>query len=257
MGGLQGQLAPYYQWQTGASEHGRSRAVALLVPKQARLFVLLTWRKAGDGKGVPMLELGVYHNGASDLPKRISSDGVVINDGTLADSHVSFQRALTAQVRQGVLADRLGFNYWFMSEHHFQPEGPEFSPNPLLVETAIAAQTRQLRLGQQANIITWWEPIRLAEQAAMLDVISGGRLEFGIGRGYQPRESEATGLAQRSRIKSGIEPIFTRLTKSFSRRGRSHLSHIMGSSSAFRRVGPSGITSKQLPTSATHILGVE
>jgi hypothetical protein len=71
-----------------------------------------------------MLELGVYHNGASDLPKRISSDGVVINDGTLADSHMSFQRALTAQVRQGVLADRLGFNYWFMSEHHFQPEGP-------------------------------------------------------------------------------------------------------------------------------------
>jgi alkanesulfonate monooxygenase SsuD/methylene tetrahydromethanopterin reductase-like flavin-dependent oxidoreductase (luciferase family) len=140
-----------------------------------------------------MLELGVYHNGASDLPKRISPDGVVVNDGTLADSHVSFQRALTAQVRQGILADRLGFNYWFMSEHHFQPEGPEFSPNPLLVETAIAAQTRQLRLGQQANIITWWEPIRLAEQAAMLDVISGGRLEFGIGRGYQPREAEVFG----------------------------------------------------------------
>jgi alkanesulfonate monooxygenase SsuD/methylene tetrahydromethanopterin reductase-like flavin-dependent oxidoreductase (luciferase family) len=140
-----------------------------------------------------VLELGVFHNGASDLPKKITADGVVVNDGTLADSHLSFQRVLNAQVRQGVLADRLGFNYWFMTEHHFQPEGPEFSPNPLLVETAIASQTRQLRLGQQANIITWWEPIRLAEQAAMLDVISGGRLEFGIGRGYQPREAEVFG----------------------------------------------------------------
>jgi alkanesulfonate monooxygenase SsuD/methylene tetrahydromethanopterin reductase-like flavin-dependent oxidoreductase (luciferase family) len=44
-----------------------------------------------------------------------------------------------------------------------------------------------------ANILPWWHPIRVAEQAAMLDVISGGRLEFGIGRGYQPREAEVFG----------------------------------------------------------------
>src|SRR5918912_575295 len=140
-----------------------------------------------------MLELGIFHNGASDLPKKITSDGVVVNDGTRTDTHQSFQRAVIAQVRQGILAERLGFNYLFMTEHHFQPEGPEFSPNPLLVETAIAAQTKRIRLGQQANIITWWEPVRLAEQAAMLDVLSGGRLEFGIGRGYQPREAEVFG----------------------------------------------------------------
>ncbi len=140
-----------------------------------------------------MLELGVFHNGASDLPKKITPDGMVVNDGTVADTHASFQRVLIGQVRQGILAEKLGFNYWFMTEHHFQPEGPEFSPNPLLVESAIAAQTRRIRLGQQANIITWWEPVRLAEQAAMLDVISGGRLEFGIGRGYQPREAEVFG----------------------------------------------------------------
>jgi alkanesulfonate monooxygenase SsuD/methylene tetrahydromethanopterin reductase-like flavin-dependent oxidoreductase (luciferase family) len=140
-----------------------------------------------------MLELGIFHNGASDLPKKVTSDGVVVNDGTLADTQQSFQRAVIAQVRQAILADRLGFNYWFMTEHHFQPEGPEFSPNPLLVEAAVAAQTRRIRLGQQANIITWWEPIRLAEQAAMLDVLSGGRLEFGVGRGYQPREAEVFG----------------------------------------------------------------
>ena len=88
---------------------------------------------------------------------------MVVNDGTLADTHQSFQRAVIAQVRQAILADRLGFNFWFMTEHHFQPEGPEFSPNPLLVEAAVAAQTKRIRLGQQANIITWWEPVRLAE----------------------------------------------------------------------------------------------
>lgn len=139
------------------------------------------------------IEIGLFHNGASDLSAITTPAGVVVNDGTLADVHGSAQRVLVNQVRQGILAERLGFDYFFMTEHHFQPEGAEFSPNPLLTETAIAAQTKRIRLGQAANILTWWHPIRLAEQAAMLDVISGGRLEFGIGRGYQPRENETFG----------------------------------------------------------------
>ncbi len=140
-----------------------------------------------------MLEIGVFHNGASDLPTIATPEGVVVNDGTLAEVHEGSQRTLINQIRQGILADRLGFNYFFMTEHHFQPEGAEFSPNPLLAETAIAARTHRIRLGQAANIAPWWHPIRIAEQAAMLDVISGGRLEFGIGRGYQPREAEVFG----------------------------------------------------------------
>jgi alkanesulfonate monooxygenase SsuD/methylene tetrahydromethanopterin reductase-like flavin-dependent oxidoreductase (luciferase family) len=150
-----------------------------------------------------MLEINVFHNGACDLPPTaVEVDGqwVIVNGGDLAQIHESNQRVLVAQVRQGILADRLGFNYWFMTEHHFQPEGAEFSPNPLLVETAIATQTRQIRLGQMANIITCWHPVRIAEQAAMLDVISGGRLEFGIGRGYQPRENEVFGWPYGSTI---------------------------------------------------------
>ncbi len=140
-----------------------------------------------------MIEIGVFHNGASDLKAITTPQGVVVNDGSLGEVHQSYQRVLVSQVRQGVLAERLGFDYWFMTEHHFMPEGPEFSPSPLLAEAAIAAQTRRIRLGQMANILPWWHPIRVAEQAAMLDVISGGRLEFGIGRGYQPREAEVFG----------------------------------------------------------------
>jgi alkanesulfonate monooxygenase SsuD/methylene tetrahydromethanopterin reductase-like flavin-dependent oxidoreductase (luciferase family) len=140
-----------------------------------------------------VLELGVFHNGASDLPPVMTPDGVVVSDGGLDEMHESDQRVIVNQVRQGILADQLGFNYFFMTEHHFQPEGVELSPSPILMETAIAARTSRIRLGQLANIISWWHPIRLAEQAAMLDVISGGRLEFGIGRGYQPRETEVLG----------------------------------------------------------------
>lgn len=150
-----------------------------------------------------VIEIGVFHNGASDLPVRnvqYNGDTVAVNDGDLAATHTSAQRTIVNQVRQGILADQLGFDYWFQTEHHFQPEGAELSPNPLLAEAAIASRTKRIRLGQAANIVTWHHPIRIAEQAAMLDVISGGRLEFGIGRGYQPRENEVFGWAYGSTI---------------------------------------------------------
>jgi alkanesulfonate monooxygenase SsuD/methylene tetrahydromethanopterin reductase-like flavin-dependent oxidoreductase (luciferase family) len=147
-----------------------------------------------------MIQIGVFHNGASPLPAKTTSDGVVVNDGDLAATHLAGQRVIADQVRQGILADKLGFDYWFQTEHHFQPEGAELSPSPLLSEAAIASRTRRIRLGQAANIITWWHPVRIAEQAAMLDVISGGRLEFGIGRGYQPRENEVFGWPYGSTI---------------------------------------------------------
>ena len=139
-----------------------------------------------------MLELAVFQNGAVDLPSAITN-GTRVNAGTLAETSESYQRILINQIRQGILAEELGFNYYFMTEHHMQPEGVEFSPNPLVAETAIAARTKSIRLGQMANILTWHHPVRLAEQGAMLDVISGGRLEFGAGRGYQSRETEVLG----------------------------------------------------------------
>jgi len=147
-----------------------------------------------------MIEIGILHNGASDLPAIKTPSGVTVHDGSLEEVHESNQRVLISQVRQGILAERLGYDYYFMTEHHFEQEGAEFSPSPLLAQTAIAAQTKRIRLGQMANIISWWHPIRIAEQAAMLDVISGGRLEFGIGRGTQPREAELFGATYGSGV---------------------------------------------------------
>src|SRR5271165_1306018 len=124
-----------------------------------------------------MLEIGVFHNGASSLPVITTKDGVTLNDGTLAEVHRAAQTTLVNQVRQGILAEKLGFQSFWLTEHHFQPEGAEMSPNPLMVQTAIAAHTRRIRLGQAANIIVWHHPVRLAEQIAILDVISGpGRM---------------------------------------------------------------------------------
>src|SRR2546423_4622331 len=133
-----------------------------------------------------MLEIGLFHNGASSLPVITDKNGVTFNDGTLPEVHRAAQETLINQVRQGILAEKLGFQSFWLTEHHFQPEGAEMSPNPLMVQMAVAAHTRRIRLGQAANIIVWHHPVRLAEQIALLDVISGGRGGCGIGRRYPP-----------------------------------------------------------------------
>jgi alkanesulfonate monooxygenase SsuD/methylene tetrahydromethanopterin reductase-like flavin-dependent oxidoreductase (luciferase family) len=141
-----------------------------------------------------MIELGIFTTGCSDMPFTMGKSGVRVPQGTLEDINQSAQRVTNDQIRQAVLADRLGYDYFWMSEHHFILEGSELSPNPLQSETAIAALTKRIRLGQAANILPWHHPLRLAEQIALLDVISGGRTEVGFGRGYQPRETELFGF---------------------------------------------------------------
>jgi alkanesulfonate monooxygenase SsuD/methylene tetrahydromethanopterin reductase-like flavin-dependent oxidoreductase (luciferase family) len=140
-----------------------------------------------------MFEAFIFHNGSLALPTKMSDRGVVILDATLPETQEAARRALVDQVRQGILADQLGFSGFCMSEHHFSVEGVQFTPSPILAQVAMATQTKRIRLIQLANIVTQHEPIRLAEQAAMLDVLSGGRMEFGMGRGYQSRETEIFG----------------------------------------------------------------
>ena len=77
---------------------------------------------------------------------------------------------------------------WF-SEHHFSHEGMEICPNPLMLSADIAARTNNIRIGQAASIITFWNPIRIAEDIALLDQLSNGRVEAGIGRGIYGREA--------------------------------------------------------------------
>ena len=78
--------------------------------------------------------VGIFHNGATDLPVADTPSGVLVASGTLEDMHASYQRILVDQVRQGILAEQLGFDFFLMTEHHFQPEGAEFSPNPMMAE---------------------------------------------------------------------------------------------------------------------------
>ncbi len=85
-------------------------------------------------------------------------------------------------------ADRLGFDSFWTTEHHFQHEGYEVIPNGLLISTWIAARTERLRLGTMFNVVPQWNPLRLAEDFATMHNLSGGRGILGVGRGTVPRE---------------------------------------------------------------------
>lgn len=87
-----------------------------------------------------------------------------------------------------VEADRLGFDSFWTTEHHFQYEGYEVIPNGILVSTWIAARTQNIRLGAMFNVVTQWNPLRLAEDFATMHNLSGGRGILGVGRGTVPRE---------------------------------------------------------------------
>jgi alkanesulfonate monooxygenase SsuD/methylene tetrahydromethanopterin reductase-like flavin-dependent oxidoreductase (luciferase family) len=85
-----------------------------------------------------------------------------------------------------VEAEALGFHSSFVVEHHFTGYGQVSATLNLL--TWLGARTRRLRLGTAVVVLPWHNPVLLAEQAATLDLLSGGRLDFGVGKGYRYNE---------------------------------------------------------------------
>ena len=103
-------------------------------------------------------------------------------EATSAEEHIDNLR------QQTILAEELGFETMWLGEHHFGPYGVGDIPNPILLGADLAARTSRIRIGQMANIAPWWHPIRLAEDLAILDNMTGGRVEVGFGRGIWPYE---------------------------------------------------------------------
>src|SRR5919109_769133 len=91
------------------------------------------------------------------------------------------------------LLDRAGYDTFWTAEHHFQPEGYECIPNILMLAMDLAHVTQRLKFGCGFNITPMWHPLRLAEDFATADILTGGRVIFGIGRGYHTREVETFG----------------------------------------------------------------
>ena len=99
-----------------------------------------------------------------------------------------FERAYHAFLAWAKQADQLGYESFWVTEHHFQREGYEIIPNPLMLGAILAQHTRRLKFGAFFLQVPSWHPIRLAEDFAMADIMSGGRILFGAGRGSVQRE---------------------------------------------------------------------
>lgn len=127
----------------------------------------------------------------------IEGDGIGFQ-GTPADErqydNARFAKAFEIAKDTAQTMEKLGFDILWMAEHHFQREGYECIPNLLMLSLWLAQHTTTLKLGCGFNVLPMWHPLRLAEDFAMADILTGGRVVFGVGRGYHTREVETFGV---------------------------------------------------------------
>ncbi len=98
-------------------------------------------------------------------------------------------------IAQCQLADKLGFDAVWLAELHFNPRFSVMSA-PLMIASAVAQTTEHIRIGNAVNLLPLHHPVRLAEEAATLDVLSNGRAIFGVGRGSMPSHFQGYGINQ-------------------------------------------------------------
>ena len=153
--------------------------------------------------------------------------GTPVNDRSFSDDHLATALDKAAAIAQ--LLDKAGFESFWVAEHHFQPEGYECIPNLLLLQVHLAHLTKSIKFGCGFNIAPMWHPLRLAEDFATADILTGGRVIFGLGRGYHTREVESFGAplmdqdANRDLFEEQAEIIFKAFDeKSFSHHGKNY-----------------------------------
>jgi alkanesulfonate monooxygenase SsuD/methylene tetrahydromethanopterin reductase-like flavin-dependent oxidoreductase (luciferase family) len=151
--------------------------------------------------------------------------GTPINDRRYNNAHLA--TALDKAQSMAVLMDGHGYNAFWMAEHHFQREGTECIPNVLMMALHLTHVTKSLKIGCGFNIAPMWHPLRLAEDYAMADILSNGRVIFGLGRGYHTREVETFGsplidqAANRELYEEQTDIIFKAFNnESFSHKGK-------------------------------------
>jgi alkanesulfonate monooxygenase SsuD/methylene tetrahydromethanopterin reductase-like flavin-dependent oxidoreductase (luciferase family) len=106
--------------------------------------------------------------------------------------HQSSQQVIQNSIEQTVVAEQAGFNTAWYAEHHFN--NYSLSPSPLMMIAHMAAKTRRIRLGSAVCILPLYHPARFLAEVGFVDTVSNGRLELGIGSGYQEFEFERFGV---------------------------------------------------------------
>jgi alkanesulfonate monooxygenase SsuD/methylene tetrahydromethanopterin reductase-like flavin-dependent oxidoreductase (luciferase family) len=127
----------------------------------------------------------------------------------LSGCGAGLDESATSLLELGPLAESLGYGGLWINEEHFG-QGSRVCLSPILLATALAMRTRKIRIGFSVLVLPLFEPIRLAEEIATLDVLSEGRVDFGVSRGNTSRYFEAWGLDYEDRsaaFESGFETL--------------------------------------------------
>jgi alkanesulfonate monooxygenase SsuD/methylene tetrahydromethanopterin reductase-like flavin-dependent oxidoreductase (luciferase family) len=132
------------------------------------------------------------------------------------------EEVFRTELQQIETADELGFDAVWLAEHHFQWYG--IATDLMVIAGWVAARTQRVRIGTAIVVLPFHNPLRLAEQAATIDLMSGGRLDVGVGRGYQSAEYAGFGLSMdesRTRFNECMEVLLKAWTEeSFSYDGQ-------------------------------------
>lgn len=144
----------------------------------------------GDAEEEQTMQFGVFVFGAVPMPD--AGPGAPAPTDRRVSNDVVW-RSTEDVVGLGVDADRLGYEYFFFTEHHFQHEGYEVIPNPLMCGTVLAERTERIKIGALVSVLPQWHPLRYAEDFATLHNFSGGRAVLSVGRGTVPREAMPLG----------------------------------------------------------------
>lgn len=123
-----------------------------------------------------------------------------------ADWPTPFERLYAETLDQIVWAEDLGFDSVWLTEHHFREDG--YPPSPLIIAGAIAARTKKIRIGTNLVLLPLHDPVRLAEDAAAVSLLAGGRFDLGVGGGFVEKEFETFGRKLKNRpsmLEEGIE----------------------------------------------------
>ena len=171
-------------------------------------------------------KFGSLYIGHVDLAD-VGFAGIPVDQRRLSDEHLASVFAKAESI--AVLMDRLGYDALWLGEHHFQHEGHECIPNPLLLGVHLSHLTDRLKFGCAFNVTPNWHPLRLAEDYATADILTNGRIIFGVGRGYHTREVETFGAplvdqdSNRELFEEQVEIIFKAFSEpSFSHRGKNY-----------------------------------
>src|ERR1700680_4752825 len=162
--------------------------------------------------------------GTADM-ENLGYAGTPINERCYSKEELA--KAMHKVVAYAKCMDERGYDTFWMAEHHFQPEGTEWIPNLLMMPMHLCGVTKNLNIGCGFNVVPMWHPLRLAEDYAMADILTGGGGIFGVGRGHYPRDVESCGSpltdqnANREIFEEAVDILFKALEgKPFSHKGK-------------------------------------